>query len=65
MRSIPFPINPLIQPAGHIQHDVSDHHHRVQPQQIPAKKPDRYLIGLLAGMTLFYLMGKAFGLGHR
>jgi len=28
-------------------------------------KPDRFLVGLLAGAALFYLFGRAMGLGRR
>lgn len=39
------------------QHQHEDHHDRH-----PAK-PDRWLVGLLAGAALMYLLGKALALG--
>jgi hypothetical protein len=38
----------------------------LQPHEHPREpaKPDRWLVGLLAGAALMYLLGKAFDLGH-
>lgn len=40
------------------QHHQEDHH-----EADPAKV-DRWLVGLVAGAALMYLLGKAMGLGH-
>lgn len=43
----------MIRPGQHL-HDAHEHRH-------PAK-PDRWVVGLLAGAALMYLLGKVLGL---
>lgn len=47
----------MISPGSHHHHDDSHDRH-------PAK-PDRWLVGLVAGAALMYLLGKALGLGKQ
>ncbi len=50
-RTYPHPTGPGFDPT------------RARPRSI-AEKPDRLIVGLLAGIALFYLFGKAVGLGR-
>ncbi|MCP5277760.1 MAG: hypothetical protein H6935_05275 [Thiobacillus sp.] len=49
----------MISPGSHHHHDDDHEQH--------AAKPDRWLVGLLAGAALIYLAGRVLGLGkaHR
>lgn len=41
------------------------HHHHVVPNTRYPAKPDRWLVGLVAGVALMYWLGKTLGLGKR
>lgn len=47
-------------PVGHDR--GPDHAPRPHPDR---PKPDRFLVGAIAGAALFYLVGRALGLGRR
>jgi hypothetical protein len=47
----------------HSLHYFSDHH-QADNHKISKLTTERYVIGLLAGVALFYVMGKALGLGQ-
>ena len=59
------------------EHSHREPHKRMEPHSMhlwnsppahPAgerSKPDRFLIGVLAGAALFYLFGRAMGLGQK
>jgi hypothetical protein len=50
-------------PYRHTLHYFADRH-KAEAQAASKLTAERYFIGLLAGVALFYLMGKAVGLGH-
>lgn len=56
------PEAPVERPSARSLHLWSE---RPAPTDVLPCKPDRILIGVVAGIALFYLLGRALGLGHR